>query len=113
MKIGSDEWRNASQTIHDAIKPFFIHSDMGASRYEAESRMVTTKHRMRRDKEGVMTLGCWELRDGKQPTAVFMKTTALTADNQELIGKELAAFLNSGKKPEALLALPTYPGYEK
>ena len=112
MKIGTDEWRTASQAIHDAIKPFFVHGDIGATRYETEGRMVTTKHRMRRDKEGVMTLCCWEQHEDVTPTLVYIKTTALTADNQEVIGRELAGFLDSGKRPEALLVLPTYPGYE-
>jgi hypothetical protein len=136
MKLYTDEWREAQRIIHDVLKEQHQNSDMGSSRYEKANtgRFVTVKHRMRKDKVSVVTLGCWnwENPEGKpltneearerfsasgmnvpQSKKMSIKTTALL-DNEhaELIGQTLLAYLNHGEKPQAILDMPTYPSYE-
>jgi len=136
MNLFTDEWRETRALIHVALRPYFQNADMGAARYEKpdSSRFATTKWRMRKDKVAVMTLGCWDWENqGGEPLTneearakfsatgfnvpqskkLFIRTTALVSKEQaQIIGQELLAYLERGEKPEQILEMPTYPGYE-
>jgi len=112
MKMGSDEWHAARITLEEPLDPFLLHSVMGASNFVKENLRITIKHRMRKDKVGVVTICCWRITPGEyEYKVVLYKTTALTQETANL-GPDLLKFLEDGVIPESVKQLNTYPGYE-
>lgn len=120
MQLGTEEFYQATRTLHSYLWPYKRHPD--GCGFGKDNRLVTTKCRMRKDRVAVYTLVCWENRFEKSEDeippneplhkVVYIRTTALTPKNPDLIGKTLAAYLETGAEPIAIMKMPMYPGYE-
>lgn len=105
------------KTLHLMLLKYFVSADMGAARYKCSNRLVTVKHRLRKDNAKVVSLGCWleseiEGEVEKDLKALwFVTTEVLTEINQIPLGDALSDFLANGCRPTTNLT--TYPGYEE
>jgi len=117
LMLGDDEWKKATRLMQNPLEPYFRNADMGAIRWENQHRMVTVKHRMRRDRVAVATMICWNLpddyseNDAALPGKLWIKTASmLKGDAAAEAGQQFLDYLETGKLPT--LQLETYPGYE-
>lgn len=110
MELFTDEWREASNALHEPLREFMENAD--SARYSLGSRFVTIKHRLRKDRVAVDSIGCWlSQEENKPPLKIWFKTTAMLQGSMaEQMAKELISYLHNGERPK--MVLETYPGYE-
>jgi len=96
------------------LMPYANHLDMGGSAFALDSRRVTVKFRMRKDRAQVVTLACWnnKLESDDSPRELYWcKTIAVPslAECQEL-SRQLVEWLKTGNRFS--FNYSTFSGYE-
>lgn len=122
MKLSDPRWRESDAQLQAPLREYLKSCDMGASRYEAfdKSRAVSIKHRLRKDKQAVVSLGCWEQGPWDEEKDFhsyvrnkFFVTTAMpSVKTCKELSAAFLAFLETGDLSTLNFELSTYPGYE-
>lgn len=100
MKINTPEWEEANSKLTNLILPALASNVMGVERYEKENRIVTVKHRMRKDLKAVDTVACWiKSEDKEKPDNMLWSLTSdkLKDKAAEKLGQALCFFLYQGR----------------
>lgn len=93
--------------LHSLLRPHLVSENLSLLVHRSNGRVVTIKHRFRRDRQAVVSLGCWRQNDDGLFEPVVFTTTLLPTNTKDCryLGRMLCWWLENGGD----ISLAKYP----